>query len=179
MLQTYSSQGLTILAFPCNQFLLQEPAATPTELLNGIRYVRPGEDFMPHQDLHIYWKLDVNGINTHPMYTFLKGSCPQAVPQFRPKDWLSYDIIAQSDVFWNFEKFLIDKNGIPRWRFAPSAWGSNGDFVEPYLQMLLKEPASNSSIATSPMPPNNSPKSYISMSLVLATVATGLLRLLF
>lgn len=35
-------------------------------------YVRPGNGWKPHQNLHIYGKIDVNGDNQHPLYEFLK-----------------------------------------------------------------------------------------------------------
>jgi glutathione peroxidase len=106
--------------------------------MNGIKYVRPGGGYVPHPDLHHYWFVDVNGVNTHPMYTVQQGSCPQPVPVFRPHSGMLWDLIAQDDIFWNFEKFLIDHNGVPQWRFAPSAWGAHGEFVEPFMQQMLE-----------------------------------------
>lgn len=50
---------------------MQEPAENH-ELLNGIMYVRPGNGWRPHQNLHIYGKLETNGENHHPLYEFLK-----------------------------------------------------------------------------------------------------------
>jgi len=95
------------------------------------------------------------------MYTFLKGSCAQPNPAFREKKYLFWDDIAQTDVNWNFEKFLIDQDGIPRWRFADSAWGDHGEFVEPFLQQLLTER-------------NSSPRVLLSITLAMITVATVL-----
>ena len=71
MLQQNSAQGFKILAFPCNQFYLQEPGENH-EIMNGLTYVRPGNGWRPHSDLHIYGKLEVNGENNHPLYEFLK-----------------------------------------------------------------------------------------------------------
>lgn len=42
--------------------------------MNGIMYVRPGNGWKPHQNLHVYGKIDVNGENHHPLYEFLKVS---------------------------------------------------------------------------------------------------------
>lgn len=67
----YANLGLYIAAFPCNQFDLQEPGEN-SEILNGIKYVRPGNGFTPAKNLHIYGKLNVNGDEAHPMYKFLK-----------------------------------------------------------------------------------------------------------
>jgi len=71
MLQAYESKKLFMAAFPCNQFNMQEPGENH-EILNGLKYVRPGNNFTPHQNLHIYGKLEVNGENVHPLYRFLK-----------------------------------------------------------------------------------------------------------
>jgi len=132
-----NGKEFTILAFPCNQFYLQEPAENH-ELLNGIVHVRPGNGWHPHRNLHIYGKLEVNGKDHHPLYEFLKDVCPQTVMQIGKRDELIYNPIRANDVTWNFEKFLIDKKGRPRFRFHPTAW-SHGEVVQPYIEKLLAE----------------------------------------
>lgn len=47
-----------------------EPAHTGEELMNGLKTVRPGDGFVPNFPLT--WKIDVNGANEHPMYTYMK-----------------------------------------------------------------------------------------------------------
>jgi glutathione peroxidase len=49
-----------------------------------------------------------------------------------------WDPIRTTDITWNFEKFLIDRVGRPRYRFHPSQW-DNGKLVEKYAQQLLAE----------------------------------------
>ena len=61
-----------ILAFPCNQFGLQEPGEND-EILNGIKYVRPGSGYEPKFEIAV--KIDVNGPGEHPLYTYLKVRC--------------------------------------------------------------------------------------------------------
>uniref|UniRef100_A0A8R1HGJ6 Glutathione peroxidase n=1 Tax=Caenorhabditis japonica TaxID=281687 RepID=A0A8R1HGJ6_CAEJA len=139
LIEKYQSQGFTLIAFPCNQFYLQEPAENH-ELMNGIMYVRPGNGWKPHQNLHIYGKLETNGDNQHPIYEFVKESCPQTVDKIGKTDELMYNPVRASDITWNFEKFLIDRNGQPRFRFHPTAW-SHGDVVTPFIEQLLAEPA--------------------------------------
>jgi hypothetical protein len=51
-------------------FLQQEPGANGTEILNTLKYVRPGEGFEPAFPLTK--KTDVNGENEDPLYTYLK-----------------------------------------------------------------------------------------------------------
>jgi len=50
--------------------LQQEPGANGTEILNSLKYVRPGGGFEPNFELTV--KVDVNGPNEHPLYSFLK-----------------------------------------------------------------------------------------------------------
>ncbi|KAF7634279.1 Glutathione peroxidase [Meloidogyne graminicola] len=127
----------TILAFPCNQFYLQEPAENH-EIMNGIKFVRPGNGWKPHKNLHIYGKLEVNGANQHPLYEFLKDSCPQTVTQIGKREELMYNPIRVNDITWNFEKFLIDAEGRPRYRFHPTAW-SHGQVVQKFIDKLEAE----------------------------------------
>lgn len=126
-----------ILGFPCNQFYLQEPAENH-EIMNGITHVRPGNGYKPHKNLHIYGKLEVNGANNHPLYEFLKDSCPQTVTQIGKREELMYNPIKTNDITWNFEKFLIDADGRPRFRFHPTAW-SHGEVVQKYIDQLSNE----------------------------------------
>uniref|UniRef100_A0A0K0DZK0 Glutathione peroxidase n=1 Tax=Strongyloides stercoralis TaxID=6248 RepID=A0A0K0DZK0_STRER len=137
LIEKFNSKGFTILAFPCNQFYLQEPAENH-ELLNGIKYVRPGNGFKIHKNLHIYGKLEVNGENQHPLYEFLKDTCPGTINQIGKREELMYNPIRQNDITWNFEKFLVDRNGFVRYRFHPTAW-SHGQVLTPFLNKLLAE----------------------------------------
>uniref|UniRef100_A0A1I7Z1W7 Glutathione peroxidase n=1 Tax=Steinernema glaseri TaxID=37863 RepID=A0A1I7Z1W7_9BILA len=130
--------GLKILAFPCNQFLMQEPIRDD-EILNALKYVRPGNGFDPEvKGLDIYGKLDVNGEEEAPLYTFLKASCPTTNTTFKRRDHLFYDPIRANDIEWNFEKFLVDRSGRPRYRFLADNW-DNGRAVEKYIHELITE----------------------------------------
>uniref|UniRef100_A0A914BW48 Glutathione peroxidase n=1 Tax=Acrobeloides nanus TaxID=290746 RepID=A0A914BW48_9BILA len=126
-----------ILAFPCNQFYLQEPAENH-EIMNGITKVRPGNGWKPHNNLHIYGKLEVNGDNQHPLYEWIKDACPQTVLRIGKREELMYNPIKVNDITWNFEKFLVDRKGRPRYRFHPTAW-SHGETVQKYIDELLQE----------------------------------------
>lgn len=106
----------------------------------GISHVRPGNGWKPHRNLHIFGKLEVNGANQHPLYEFMKDSCPQTVVQIGKRDELMYNPIRVNDITWNFEKFLVDKQGRVRYRFHPTNW-NHGDSVQPFIEKLLKESA--------------------------------------
>lgn len=96
--QTFGGQGFTVLAFPCNQFGLQEPgnAASIGEFCVG-RY---------HVTFPVFEKIKVNGFNSHPLYRYLKQKAP--------------GFLGIGTIKWNFTKFLIDRDGKVIARYAPS-----------------------------------------------------------
>lgn len=100
--------SLKVIAFPSGQFHNQEPDK-PEELLEILKFVRPGKGFIPIMDFST--KVDVNGKEESPIFSWLKDMCP------RPSDIISGDgdinwkPLKVSDVRWNFEKFLIDHHG--------------------------------------------------------------------
>lgn len=118
-LQARFGDGLVVLAVPCNQFGLQEPGSNATEILNGLKYVRPGAGFAPN--FRMFKKIQVNGDNEHPLYTFLKSVCPATRDGFGDLQELYWKPLKNWDVRWNFEKFLIDPSGRPFMRYDPSA----------------------------------------------------------
>jgi len=91
----YGEQGFTILGFPCNQFFHQEPGnAEQIEQFCSINY---GVTFP------LFEKLDVKGPNQSPLYAILTQT---------PDDSGS-----AGNVKWNFEKFLVDREGRVARRF--------------------------------------------------------------
>ena len=55
------------------------------------------------------------------MYIFLyQAACPQPLVTIGDPSKLFWSPIKGSDITWNFEKFLIDKTGQPRFRFIPN-----------------------------------------------------------
>ena len=115
----YSAKGFVILGFPCNQFGHQENGSG-NEILNTLKYVRPGNGFEPK--IEMFNKVSVNGSDTHPLFVYLKEKMP------RPQDGddtlmkagrpILWSPVLRSDVAWNFEKFLIDSNGVPFKRYS-------------------------------------------------------------
>lgn len=111
--QKYKERDFVILGFPCNQFGNQEPG-NEKSISEGC-LLNYGVSFP------MFSKIEVNGENAHPIYKFLKKS-------------LKY--LLGSRIRWNFEKFLIDKNGKPVKRFAP--W-VKPEKIDSYLANLLKD----------------------------------------
>ncbi|PTN09168.1 glutathione peroxidase [Mangrovibacterium marinum] len=94
--EKYKDQGLVVLGFPCNQFGNQEPG--------GAKDIQEGCLVNYGVSFRMFEKIDVNGDQEHPLYTFLKARQPG---------------ILGRKIKWNFTKFLIDRQGNPVKRFAP------------------------------------------------------------
>ncbi|XP_044471943.1 phospholipid hydroperoxide glutathione peroxidase 1, chloroplastic-like [Mangifera indica] len=109
--EKYKTQGFEILAFPCNQFGGQEPGSNPE--IKQFACTRFKAEFP------IFDKVDVNGPNTAPVYQFLKSSAGGFLG----------DLIK-----WNFEKFLVDKNGKVVERYPPT---TSPFQIEKDIQKLL------------------------------------------
>uniref|UniRef100_A0A8C2HDN7 glutathione peroxidase n=1 Tax=Cyprinus carpio TaxID=7962 RepID=A0A8C2HDN7_CYPCA len=109
--------GFTILGFPCNQFGMQEPGKN-IEILSGLKYVRPGNGFVPN--FQLFEKVEVNGVNEHALFTFLKNACPPVGDSFgNPTNRLFWEPLKINDIKWNFEKFLVGPDGRPVMRWFP------------------------------------------------------------
>lgn len=94
----------------------QEPAASQLELLNTLRYVRPGNGFVPKMDM--FSKINVNGDTEIKLYSYLKSVCPRPDDVIASSSSTLWSPIRTSDVYWNFEKFLIDHKGMPLKRYS-------------------------------------------------------------
>ncbi|WP_280417091.1 glutathione peroxidase [Nocardia carnea] len=95
---TYGDRGFSVVGFPCNQFMGQEPGtAEEIEQFCSTTY---GVDFP------LLEKADVNGDGRHPLYREIVET-PDAEG-------------AAGDVQWNFEKFLISRDGTVAGRFRPT-----------------------------------------------------------
>jgi glutathione peroxidase len=95
--ETYADRGFSVLGFPCNQFLEQEPGS-PDEIRTFCSTTY-GVTFP------LFEKIDVNGDDRHPLYEQLT---PVADAEGHT-----------GDIRWNFEKFLVDENGDVIARFSP------------------------------------------------------------
>jgi glutathione peroxidase len=105
---------LQFLGFPCNQFAGQEPGDND-ELLNGLKYVRPGGGFVP--SFPLTQKGNVNGLLQDPLWAYIKSVCPAAVDDLSDIT-PSWTPITTRDVAWNFEAVLFDHNGYAYRRYA-------------------------------------------------------------
>jgi glutathione peroxidase len=94
--KNYAARGLTVVGFPCNQFMGQEPGTA--EEIQTFCSTTYGVTFP------LFEKIDVNGENQHPIYAELTKSADAEGHT--------------GEIRWNFEKFLISPDGSIR-RFAP------------------------------------------------------------
>ncbi len=107
-------QGLVILGFPANNFANQEPGADAE--IAEFCTLTYGVDFP------IFSKISVNGADRHPLYDALVTSQPKAEGTQAMREKLAqYGVAsgAESDVLWNFEKFLVGRDGQVAARFSP------------------------------------------------------------
>lgn len=111
MYEKYKNKGFEILDFPCNQFGGQAPG-TNEEIVDFCQS-RYGVTFKQ------FAKVDVNGDNAEPLFTFLKEQ---------------QGGVMGSKIKWNFTKFLVDKNGKVIDRFAPT---TTPEKMEKALQEVL------------------------------------------
>lgn len=128
--------GFEVLGFPCNEFAMLEPESNGTEILNALKYVRPGNGFIPN--FQMFKMVDVNGQNEIPLYTYLKERCGPTSDEFH--DMLFYSPLRVNDVRWNYEVFLINKAGYPVYRFHHKAPMEDiADAVRHLMQMPIVE----------------------------------------
>jgi len=117
--EVYQEQGLEILDFPCNQFGNQAPGTD--EEIASFCDSRYGITF-PH-----FAKIDVNGENADPLYTYLKKEQPfkDITGKGARKLKLALKVMNRNykdndDIKWNFTKFLVDREGNVVQRFEPT-----------------------------------------------------------
>ncbi|KAL9912191.1 glutathione peroxidase homolog with thioredoxin peroxidase activity isoform 2-T2 [Glossina fuscipes fuscipes] len=96
--EKYGEKGLKILNFPCNQFGSQMPEDDGEPMVCHLRDAKADIG-------DVFQKIDVNGANAAPLYQYLKAKQGGTLV---------------SAIKWNFTKFLVNKEGIPIKRYAPT-----------------------------------------------------------
>jgi glutathione peroxidase len=94
----YRERGFAVLGFPCNQFGAQEPgSAEEIASFCSLTY---------DVTFPVLAKIDVNGKDADPLYTWLKQEKP--------------GLLGTQAIKWNFTKFLVDRAGQVAGRYAPN-----------------------------------------------------------
>ena len=113
--EAHKAAGLVVLGFPCNQFRGQEPG-TEAEIQSFCSSTY-GVDFP------LFAKIEVNGPQRHPLYEAMIEAAPTAHERHEGgmrARLAQHGVEApQGDVMWNFEKFLIGRDGRVIGRYAP------------------------------------------------------------
>jgi glutathione peroxidase len=114
--ESYRDRGLVVLGFPANEFAKQEPGSNAEikqfcETKFGVKFP-------------MYEKIVVKGEGQHPLYHELIAAVPKA--QQNPTGTLRKTLekhglapTNDTDIMWNFEKFLVNRRGEVVGRFAP------------------------------------------------------------
>ena len=94
----YADKGLVVLGFPCDQFGHQEPG-NEAEIKNfcSLSY---------DVSFPLFAKVNVNGNDAHPLFRYMKKEAK--------------GLLGTEAIKWNFTKFLIDREGKVRGRYAPT-----------------------------------------------------------
>ncbi|WP_281677607.1 glutathione peroxidase [Eggerthia catenaformis] len=134
MYEKYHDQGLEIIDIPCNQFAGQTPGSD-----------KEIHDFCTlnyHTQFPQMKKSDVNGDNSLELYEYLKnqqsfkgfGKGVKALAMNAMLKKIDKDYKSNSDIKWNFTKFIVDREGNVVARFEPTAKMSE---VESLILSLL------------------------------------------
>jgi glutathione peroxidase len=94
----YRSSGFEIIAFPCNDFGNQEP-----------QHNWEIAEFARNHSVSFHMMAKIHGINSSPIFTWLRAHSPKVVGS---------DAAEGAQIDWNFNKFLVDKNGHVAVRYA-------------------------------------------------------------
>jgi glutathione peroxidase len=106
--EEYSDRGLAVLGFPCNQFRGQEPGTAPQ--IRQFCQANYGVTF------DMFAKIEVNGDGACDLYKHLTGL------DAKPK--------GPGEISWNFEKFVIGRNGEVAARFSPRTKPDDPEVIE-------------------------------------------------
>jgi glutathione peroxidase len=110
----YADRGFTVLGFPCNQFFHQEPGTA--EQIQEFCSLNYGVTFP------LFAKVDVKGDGQHPLYSLLSQTAD--------------DSGKAGNVSWNFEKFLVGRDGQVVRRFRSKVTPEDPKIVEAVESLL-------------------------------------------
>ena len=132
--QSKKSLGLEVLGFPANDFKEQEPG-TDAQI---------AEFCSVNYDVHfpLFTKISVTGEDKHPLYIELTAAQLESTGEGPFRERLKgYGIDSQNttEVLWNFEKFLIDRQGEVVARFAPDVAADDPRLLEAIDAQLAQE----------------------------------------
>lgn len=116
---------LSIVGAPCNQFGHQSNEKD-FETLALLKHVRPGGGYEPKFPLTT--RVEVNGAGADPLFKWLRAALPKPYDACAGKgcdhcfdnvQFIIWSPLTRTDIVWNFEKFLVNQDGIPVRRYSP------------------------------------------------------------
>ena len=115
----YHDKGLEILDFPCNQFGSQAPGNDDE--------IHKFCQFKYNTSFDQFSKIDVNGENESPLYTYIKNEVKEDIIDglknkmaMKAIEKISTTCKKDEDIKWNFTKFLVDRKGNVVARYSPT-----------------------------------------------------------
>ncbi len=127
------ANGLEILGFPSNDFLAQEPGSeADIQEFCSLNY---------QVEFPLFAKIPVVGDAKHPLYAALTQAIPERIGEGPwHKDLVDYGLTPNEppEVLWNFEKFLVNKQGEVVARFAPDITADDARIVDAIQAELAK-----------------------------------------
>ncbi|GHA70539.1 glutathione peroxidase [Cognatilysobacter bugurensis] len=108
----YRDRGFAVLGFPCDQFGRQEPGdEAQIREFCSVKY---------DVTFPMFSKVDVNGVDAHPLWSWLKHERP--------------GVLGTEAIKWNFTKFLVGRDGRALRRYAP---GDTPESIAPDIEAAL------------------------------------------
>ena len=121
--EKYKDQGLAVLGFPCNQFGKQEPGTA--EEISEFCVENYGVEFA------MFSKIEVNGKKQAALYKYLKSSAPLEADGKKAAG-------ETNNIRWNFEKFVVGKDGNVVGRFSPGTKPDANEVVKTIGEQLSR-----------------------------------------
>ncbi|CAB1415354.1 unnamed protein product [Pleuronectes platessa] len=115
-----SGEAFSFAALKGKVVLVENENCKNEEILNCLKYIRPGNGFEPK--FQLLEKVDVNGKDAHPLFDYLKSSLPfpsdDTMALMSDPKFIIWSPVCRNDVSWNFEKFLVGPDGEPYKRYS-------------------------------------------------------------
>lgn len=132
----FRGQGLVITGFPANDFKSQEPGTN--DEIQSFCKLNYGVTFP------LFSKITVVGAEKHPLYSALIAAQPKAESSaetpFREKlKGYGIDTLPEPEILWNFEKFLVGRNGQVVKRFSPDTQPDAPELIAAIEEELAKK----------------------------------------
>ncbi len=132
----YKARGFEVLGFPANNFMGQEPG-TNAEI---VEFCKSSYDV----SFPLFQKISVKGNNQHPLYSALTNSSVPVQDSNKASllKKMAFRVLGgfnkqATDISWNFEKFLVDRNGKVVARFSPTVRPEEAALISA-IEKLLK-----------------------------------------